>query len=86
MCAYDKIMMRHGSKHNMEERLKNQHKSCDMEDMMNTATLTIDDFSSKNTPAIVDYLQEKGIKPIFLRPDRMWSIIMRKRSMLSGRE
>lgn len=65
MSAYDKIMMRHGSKHNMEERLKNQHKSCDMEDMMNTATLTIDDFSSKNTPAIVDYLQEKGIKPIF---------------------
>ena len=32
---------------------------------MNTALLTIDDFSSKNTPAIVDYLKEKGIKIIF---------------------
>lgn len=32
---------------------------------MNTALLTIDDFSSKNTPAIVDYLKEKGIRPIF---------------------
>jgi len=32
---------------------------------MNTALLTIDDFSSKNTPAIVDYLKEKGIKVIF---------------------
>lgn len=32
---------------------------------MNTALLTIDDFSSKNTPAIVDYLKEKGIVPIF---------------------
>lgn len=29
------------------------------------ALLTIDDFSSKNTPAIVDYLKEKGIQPIF---------------------
>ncbi len=32
---------------------------------MNSALLTIDDISSKNTPAIVDYLKEKGIKPIF---------------------
>ena len=32
---------------------------------MNTALLTIDDFSSKNTPAIVDYLKEKKIKVIF---------------------
>ncbi|MCM1236234.1 MAG: polysaccharide deacetylase family protein [Ruminococcus flavefaciens] len=32
---------------------------------MNSALLTIDDFSSKNTPAIVDYLNEKGIKVIF---------------------
>ncbi len=32
---------------------------------MNSALLTIDDFSSKNTPAIVDYLNKKGIKPIF---------------------
>ena len=32
---------------------------------MNTALLTIDDFSAKNTPAIVDYLNEKGIKAIF---------------------
>lgn len=28
------------------------------------ALLTIDDIASKNTPAIVDYLNEKGIKPI----------------------
>lgn len=28
---------------------------------MNSAILTIDDISSKNTPAIVDYLKEKGI-------------------------
>ena len=32
---------------------------------MNSALLTIDDFSSKNTPAIVEYLKEKGIKAIF---------------------
>lgn len=32
---------------------------------MNRALLTIDDFSSINTPAIVDYLKEKGIKVIF---------------------
>lgn len=32
---------------------------------MNTALLTIDDFSTKNTPAIVDYLKEKNIKAIF---------------------
>ena len=32
---------------------------------MNTALLTIDDIASKNTPAIVDYLKEKGIQPIF---------------------
>ncbi len=32
---------------------------------MNSAILTIDDFSSQNTPAIVDYLKEKGIKVIF---------------------
>ena len=32
---------------------------------MNSGILTIDDFSSKNTPAIVDYLKEKGIKAIF---------------------
>ena len=31
---------------------------------MNTALLTIDDFSSKNTPAIVDYLKEKVTIPI----------------------
>lgn len=32
---------------------------------MNSALLTIDDFSSKNTPAMVDYLKGKGIKVIF---------------------
>lgn len=32
---------------------------------MNHAILTIDDATSKNTPAIVDYLNEKGIKAIF---------------------
>ena len=32
---------------------------------MNTALLTIDDFASKNTPAMVDYFKKKGIKPIF---------------------
>lgn len=32
---------------------------------MNSVLLTIDDFSSGNTPAIVDYLKEKGIKAIF---------------------
>ena len=32
---------------------------------MNRALLTIDDFPSANTPAIVDYLVEKGIKVIF---------------------
>ena len=32
---------------------------------MNTALLTIDDLSSSNTPALVDYLKSKGIKPIF---------------------
>jgi len=32
---------------------------------MNRAFLTIDDFSSKNTPAIVDYLKEKKINAIF---------------------
>ena len=32
--------------------------------VMNTALLTIDDISSKNTPAIVDYLKEKGIKAV----------------------
>ena len=31
---------------------------------MNSALLTIDDFSSKNTPAMVDYLKEKNIKVI----------------------
>lgn len=31
---------------------------------MNSALLTIDDISSKNTPAIVDYLNEKGIRAI----------------------
>jgi peptidoglycan/xylan/chitin deacetylase (PgdA/CDA1 family) len=31
---------------------------------MNTAILTIDDIASKNTPAIVDYLKEKGIQAI----------------------
>lgn len=31
---------------------------------MNTALLTIDDVSSRNTPAIVDYLCEKGIRAI----------------------
>lgn len=31
---------------------------------MNTAILTIDDIASKNTPAIVDYLKEKGIPAI----------------------
>lgn len=31
---------------------------------MNTALLTIDDFASRNTPALVDYLTEKGICPI----------------------
>ena len=37
---------------------------------MNTALLTIDDFSSRNTPAIVDYLKEKGIKIIFFAEGR----------------
>lgn len=32
---------------------------------MNSGLLTIDDFSTRNTPAIVDYLKEKGIKAIF---------------------
>lgn len=32
---------------------------------MNSALLTIDDISSKNTPAIVEYLKEKRIKAIF---------------------
>ena len=32
---------------------------------MNSALLTIDDFSSPNTPALVDYLKEKGITAIF---------------------
>lgn len=32
---------------------------------MNSALLTIDDFSTKNTPAIVDYLKEKKINAIF---------------------
>lgn len=32
---------------------------------MNHAILTIDDFATKNTPKIVDYLNEKGIKPIY---------------------
>ncbi len=32
---------------------------------MNSALLTIDDFSSRNTPAMVDYLNEKNIKAIF---------------------
>ena len=32
---------------------------------MNTALLTIDDFPSKNTTAIVDFLKEKNIKAIF---------------------
>ena len=31
---------------------------------MNSGVLTIDDISSKNTPAIVDYLNEKGISAI----------------------
>ncbi len=31
---------------------------------MNSALLTIDDISSENTPAIVDYLKENGIKAI----------------------
>lgn len=34
---------------------------------MNCALLTIDDFSSKNTLAMVDYLNEKRIKAIFFR-------------------
>lgn len=37
----------------------------EVREKMNTALLTIDDFSAKNTPAIVDYLNEKGIKAIF---------------------
>ena len=32
---------------------------------MNTVLLTIDDFSSKNTPAMVDYFREKGITVLF---------------------
>ena len=32
---------------------------------MNRALLTIDDLSSSNTPALVDYLTEKGIKALF---------------------
>lgn len=31
---------------------------------MNSGILTIDDIASKNTPAIVDYLNEKGIRAI----------------------
>ena len=32
---------------------------------MNSAILTIDDFPAKNTPAMVDFLKEKGIQAIF---------------------
>ena len=32
---------------------------------MNTALLTVDDVPSRNTPALVDYLTEKGIPAIF---------------------
>ena len=31
---------------------------------MSSGILTIDDVASKNTPAIVDYLKEKGIAPV----------------------
>ena len=37
---------------------------------MNSAILTIDDIASKNTPAIVDYLKEKGIKAILFATGR----------------
>ena len=36
-----------------------------MKEKMNSGLLTIDDFPSKNTPVIVDYLKEKNIKVIF---------------------
>lgn len=48
---------------------------------MNSALLTIDDIASKNTPAIVDYLNEKRIKAIFFATGQMWSVIMRKHFM-----
>lgn len=39
---------------------------------MNHVLLTIDDVSSKNTPAIVDYLQEKGIRALlFAQGDKV---------------
>ena len=44
---------------------------------MITALLTIDDISSKNTPAIVDYLNEKGITAIMFATgqnvERYWN-------------
>ncbi len=38
---------------------------------MNTAILTIDDIPSKNTPAIVDYLCEKGIRAVMFAEGRL---------------
>ncbi len=37
---------------------------------MNSAVLTIDDIASRNTPAIVDYLEEKGIRAILFATGR----------------
>lgn len=43
---------------------------------MNSGILTIDDISSKNTPAIVDYLKENGIRAVMFaeggRVERFW--------------
>ena len=56
------------------------------------ALLTIDDVSSKNTPAIVDYLNEKKIKPIMFavgewaeqHPDEMIYILKLYASAVFG--
>ena len=37
---------------------------------MYTALLTIDDFSTRNTPAMMDYLNARGIQPIFFAEGR----------------
>ena len=38
--------------------------------MMNSALLTIDDISSRNTPAVVDYLLRKGIRAVLFASGR----------------
>lgn len=48
---------------------------------MNGGILTIDDIASKNTPAIVDYLNEKAYVRYFLLLDRILKNIMMKQFM-----